>query len=499
MACAQAFLPVLLLISLASVAFSFQYGNPCDCQSSCSEYKGEAQVTCMRICKQICSEEPGIKPENPRRGEREERHNPYFFGKERYAHVAKTEGGNFRVLENFSRRSRLLKGIDKHRVAILETEPRTFAMPSHLDADELFYVMSGEGTISILYQENRETYEIRQGDIMMIPAGSIIYQVNKHQTERLRIAMLLCPVSMPGHFVEFMQAGGQNPETFWNSFSDEILEAAFNAPRERFERVFQRQSKGEIFRASDEQIKALSKLSKGKLGKPFNILNKRPSFSNNHGQLFQVTSDDYARLKEGDVDVSIVNITRGSMMAPKYNSRATKIAIVVQGCGDFEMACPHVSRESGEEEERGREWEREEESEREWRRERGREREHESERGERGSPRIETEGHTYSPVRSRVCHGDVFVIPAAHPVVAVASRDNNLQILCFGIKAEDNMQVFLAGKNNVLKQMEKEAKELAFNTPATEVDRLLNAQPESVFFAGPGESRHGHGQGHASE
>lgn len=49
------------------------------------------------------------------------------------------------------------------------------------------------------------------------------------------------------------------------------------------------------------------------------------------------------------------------------------------------------------------------------------------------------------------------------------------------------------GKNNVLKQMEKEAKELAFGTSATEVDQLLNAQSESVFLLGPGKSRGSHG------
>lgn len=58
----------------------------------------------------------------------------------------------------------------------------------------------GEGMISILYGEDRESYEIRKGDVMMIPSGSIMYQVNKHQKESLRIAMLLCPVSLPGHF-----------------------------------------------------------------------------------------------------------------------------------------------------------------------------------------------------------------------------------------------------------------------------------------------------------
>lgn len=75
---------LLLLIIFASVAFSFQSGNPCDCHSSCSVFEGEAKDKCMRICTQICKEEPGIKDEARRRGrEREERH-PYHFGKERY-------------------------------------------------------------------------------------------------------------------------------------------------------------------------------------------------------------------------------------------------------------------------------------------------------------------------------------------------------------------------------------------------------------------------------
>jgi Cupin len=120
------------------------------------------------------------------------------------------------------------------------------------------------------------------------------------------------------------------------------------------------------------------------------------------------------------------------MMAPNYNSRATKITMVVQGCADIEMACPHLSRQSREEEERESEWEGEEE------RERRREREHRRERGE--------ERHSYSLIRSRVCCGDVFVIPASHPVVAVASGNKNAQLLCFGIRAEDNRKIYLAGK-----------------------------------------------------
>lgn len=125
-------------------------------------------------------------------------------------------------------------------------------------------------------------------------------------------------------------------------------------------------------------------------------------------------------------------------MAPKFNSRAIKIAMVVHGCGEVEMACPHLSHESGEEEERGREWGREEEGEREW----GREREREG--GRHGRDTDEEQERRYKLVQSRGCSGDVFIIPASHPVTVVASR-GNLQVLCFGINAENNQIIFLAG------------------------------------------------------
>ncbi|KAI8012296.1 Cupincin [Camellia lanceoleosa] len=44
------------------------------------------------------------------------------------------------------------------------------------------------------------------------------------------------------------------------------------------------------------------------------------------------------------VDVSMVDSNvEGSMTTPYYNSRATKIAVVTNGEGYFEMACPHLS------------------------------------------------------------------------------------------------------------------------------------------------------------
>lgn len=40
------------------------------------------------------------------------------------------------------------------------------------------------------------------------------------------------------------------------------------------------------------------------------------------------------------------------------------------------------------------------------------------------------------------------VVPAGHPFVAVASNNQNLQLLCFEVNAQDNEKFTLAGKNS---------------------------------------------------
>lgn len=61
-------------------------------------------------------------------------------------------------------------------------------------------------------------------------------------------------------------------------------------------------------------------------------------------------------------------------------------------------------------------------------------------------------GVRYEKVRSEVAAGDVFVIPAGQPVVTVASSGGEgLQVLCFGLHAEDNRRIFLAGRTTFLR------------------------------------------------
>lgn len=105
------------------------------------------------------------------------------------------------------------------------------------------------------------------------------------------------------------------------------------------------------------------------------------------------------------------------MAGPYYNSRATQISVVIEGEGYFEMACPHRSSSGS----RGQR------------------------EGSGSSGRRSRSGPSYQQSRGRLRRGTVFVAPAGHPVAVIASRNKNLQVLCFEVNAQGNVRFPLAG------------------------------------------------------
>lgn len=113
---------------------------------------------------------------------------------------------------------------------------------------------------------------------------------------------------------------------------------------------------------------------------------------------------------------------QGAMMVPHYNSETTTIVLVIEGRGRFEMGCPHISRQDQESQERREQIEEEEEE----------------EEGE-SSGQLQKISANLSP-------GDVFIIPAGHPIALIASQNENLQTVGFGINALNNQRNFIAGR-----------------------------------------------------
>ncbi|PIA50993.1 hypothetical protein AQUCO_01100067v1 [Aquilegia coerulea] len=456
------------------------------CRQRCQQQEqGQGKQQQQQRCQQRCEDERQRQEQRDNAQEKpqeEERNNPYFLDEQSFKERIKTEHGYTRVSRRFSKISNLLRGIENYRLGLFEANPSTFLIPHHLDADAIFVVVQGRGLINLIHQQDRNSYNLERGDVIRVPAGALIYLINRDNNDKFQIVSLLKPVSTPTNkFREFFGVGGENPETFYNTFSDEILEAAFNTDKKGLDSLFRQQRKGGIVQASQEQIRALSqdvsssrqhspKWSRhsSQSWRPFNLLNQRPTHSNEYGQLYDVTPNDYPQLQDLDVAVSYHKINKGAMVAPFYNSRATSLVVVVDGDGRFEMACPHLSSSQTQIKE-GSET-----------------REQEQKQG--GSVH-------YQKVSARLSPRTAFIIPAGHPVSIVASDNQNLEIVAFKVNAENNERNYLAGQNNLLNQLQREAKELAFNKPAREVETILNNQRQSVFLPGP----HQHQQREHSE
>lgn len=136
------------------------------CRRWCEErHQGDRRERrrCEEQCDEKYSEERGRGRGNPRREEEKEEEeeeeerggeNPYVFEPQSFKHRLRSEHGHFKVLKKFHKQSNLLIGIANYRLAILELNPQTFAMPNHWDADDICYVIKGENSLFIFYALN---------------------------------------------------------------------------------------------------------------------------------------------------------------------------------------------------------------------------------------------------------------------------------------------------------------------------------------------------------
>lgn len=125
-----------------------------ECRKECKrEYSEEREQRsqCEQQCERQRKEhERGGKGNNMYEGSEEEEeqqqqqgNNPYVFEDQHFTTKIRTEHGKVRILQKFTERSKLLKGIENYRVSILEADPQTFIIPNHWDAEALFFVARG--------------------------------------------------------------------------------------------------------------------------------------------------------------------------------------------------------------------------------------------------------------------------------------------------------------------------------------------------------------------
>ena len=432
------------------------------CKESCEKYhqmkkerEREIEKEAQKRKEQEREEKGGLYKvtnhiEEQEEEEQQEEENPFVFHAKHFHTRVETEDGSVRVLQKFT--EKLLRGIENFRLAMVEAKGLAFISPLHFDSETVLLILKGRAAIGWVKEDRTERFNLEAGDIIRIPAGTPHYAVNRNENEKLFIVLFHIPVSTHGEFEAFYGPGGRDPQSILTAFSWKVLEASLKTPRKKLERLFEKQEKGGIFWISREQVQALSKEREGPSIWPFggqsrgvfNLFRQRPSISNQYGRLLEISPDDQRELEDLNLMLTFTNITSGSMTAPLYNSKATMIALVIDGEGNFEMACPHISS---------------------------------------GSKKKQSSS-TYQRISASLRPGVVFVVPAGHPFVTVASKKNNLQIICFVVNARGNKRLTFAGKNNIVSAMDRQAKELAFDVPAEKVDNVFD-RVEQLFFPGP--------------
>lgn len=131
MACSLAYILLFSLLFAPCLTSELKREH---CYKECEEALDKHE---RKRCELLCLEREG-------EGEQEEEEkSPFLFGEQSFKHWIRSEHGYFKVLERFSKKSPLLMGIENYRVAILQVDPKTFVMPNHWDAHEVFYVING--------------------------------------------------------------------------------------------------------------------------------------------------------------------------------------------------------------------------------------------------------------------------------------------------------------------------------------------------------------------
>ena len=149
-----------ILVLFAGLAVAKQDPELKQCMHQCrvqQQYDEEQKEVCVRKCEDFLREKK--KRESEERGEEEkekeqEKHNPYVFEDERFSTKVKTEQGRVDLLTKFTDKSKLLRGIENYRVALLVANPNAFVVPNHFDADAVFVVTQGYSFFQLLSSRN---------------------------------------------------------------------------------------------------------------------------------------------------------------------------------------------------------------------------------------------------------------------------------------------------------------------------------------------------------
>ncbi|KAK4421490.1 Vicilin-like seed storage protein [Sesamum alatum] len=399
-------------------------------------------------------------------------------------HVVKTDAGEMKVVRGFGGKL----NTNPMHIGFITMEPRSLFIPHYLDSSLILFIRTGEATIGHICKDALVEKSIKSGDIYRISAGSPFYLMNTAKRQKLHV---ICSIdtsqSLGMHAIQsFFIAGGTYPTSVLSGFDHSTLSTAFNVSKAKLRKMLRRQENGPIVYLSDtsspwskfldmDQHQKLTHMRRivqtglealeekeldgeatwsvrkllfklfGKVGQrenmrskmsngpdSYNIYDRKPDFENNYGWTKTLDESDYSPLGHDDVGVYLVHLTKGSMMAPHINPRATEYGIVLRGAGTIQVVYPNGS----------------------------------------------------LAMNAKVKEGDVFWIPRFFPFCQVASPTGPgpFEFLGFTTSARNNKPQFLVGANSLLHAVRGPEFAAAFGMSNDRLTEIIKAQREMVIL-----------------
>eukprot|EP00268_Persea_americana_P045214 TRINITY_DN4603_c0_g2_i6.p1 TRINITY_DN4603_c0_g2~~TRINITY_DN4603_c0_g2_i6.p1 ORF type:complete len:720 (-),score=230.91 TRINITY_DN4603_c0_g2_i6:227-2386(-) len=330
------------------------------------------------------------------------------------------------------------------QLQFITLEPNSLFLPVLLQTDMVFYVNTGRGRFGWVDNEEAHRMEIQKGDIYTIESGSIFYvQSLAEPTKEKLMIYALFTNKISENAQETFNVAYSNLNDWVLGFDKRILQMAFQVSEEVIEGIIKAEKPPSIVQMMTTRSKAdhlnwKEEIVEALVGddnlhalfnsrRAFNVFRKRRDFASYNGWSLTVDYKDLAALERSDTGVFMVNLTKGSMMGPHWNSRAAEIAVVVQGQGMVHMVCS-------------------------------------------------SNGVQCKNTRFRVKEGDVFMVPRFQPMAEISFNDDSLVFMGFTMMTRNNQPQFLAGKRSVFQSISQDILAMAFNIPTTTVSRLVYAK-----------------------
>ncbi|KZV19011.1 vicilin-like antimicrobial peptides 2-2-like [Dorcoceras hygrometricum] len=249
-------------------------------------------------------------------------------------------------------------------------EPNSLFLPVILHEHMVFYVQTGSGKLSWAEENELKDVDLKPGDVYRLQAGTVFFLQSNLETEagryKLRIHALFA--DSKDELRESTTGPYSSIRDMVLGFDKKVLHAAFKVSGEVIDELLSGAKPPAIVhgipktrkKTLEMEIQFISGLvrsrehnsiqvnkKKREKAKLFNLIEGKKDFENDNGWSTTVTGKKLSVLKDTNIGLFMVNLSRGSMMGPHWNPVATEIGVVWQGTGVVRIVCSSTGVEAG--------------------------------------------------------------------------------------------------------------------------------------------------------